>query len=59
DICTDAQCKDANGKFTDRLALDHPTGSLTIKNIRTTDSGIYKLQITRSGMGISITKTFN
>ncbi len=35
---------DADERFTDRLHLD-PTGSLTIKNSRTTDSGLYELQI--------------
>ncbi|XP_026054650.1 uncharacterized protein LOC113040560 [Carassius auratus] len=41
-ICTLDQCKE---RFRDRLKLDSQTGDLTITDIRTTDAGVYKLQI--------------
>ncbi|XP_026054523.1 uncharacterized protein LOC113040387 isoform X2 [Carassius auratus] len=51
EICKDVQCKE---RFRDRLKVDL-FGSLTITNIRTTDSGLYQLQITRSSNRFSIT----
>ncbi|XP_039538682.1 uncharacterized protein LOC120486609 isoform X2 [Pimephales promelas] len=41
-ICEVEQCY---RKFRDRLELDYDTASLRIHGIRTTDSGLYKLQI--------------
>ncbi|XP_056615517.1 uncharacterized protein LOC130430426 [Triplophysa dalaica] len=39
-------------RFRNRLQMDDQTGSLTITDVRTTDSGLYKLQISSSS-GIS------
>ncbi|XP_051760720.1 uncharacterized protein LOC127517971 isoform X7 [Ctenopharyngodon idella] len=33
-----------DGRFRDRLELHHQTGSLTIKNTRTSDTGVYQLK---------------
>ncbi|XP_016107371.1 uncharacterized protein [Sinocyclocheilus grahami] len=51
-ICTDVQCKYSDERFRDRLKLDHQTGSLTITNTRTSDYGVYHLEIIRDS-GIS------
>ncbi len=37
-----------DGRFRDRLKLNHQTGSLIITNTRTTDSGVYTVNIKRA-----------
>ncbi|XP_058617574.1 uncharacterized protein LOC131531040 isoform X2 [Onychostoma macrolepis] len=56
-ICTDVKCNKGTERFRDRLKLDNQTGSLTIMNIRNTNSGLYELKIIRSSSGSD--KIFN
>ncbi|XP_077081418.1 uncharacterized protein LOC143735219 [Siphateles boraxobius] len=48
--CTDVQCNEGTERFRDKLELDHQTGSLTIGNINTIDSGVYELNIISSSI---------
>ncbi|XP_059424842.1 uncharacterized protein LOC132159347 [Carassius carassius] len=44
-ICTDVQCNEDTERFRDRLNLENQTGSLTITDINTADTGLYQLKI--------------
>ncbi|ROL49276.1 hypothetical protein DPX16_4327 [Anabarilius grahami] len=53
----DIEMSDSNGIFRDRLQMDSQTGSVTIRNIRSEHTGLYKLTII-SDRGTSF-KRFN
>ncbi|ROL55110.1 hypothetical protein DPX16_0805 [Anabarilius grahami] len=54
-ICTDVQSNQSNEIFRDRLKVNQ-NWSLTMMNSRTTDSGLYKLQINSSRNSFSISR---
>ncbi|KAL0161686.1 hypothetical protein M9458_045411, partial [Cirrhinus mrigala] len=54
DMRTGDQCTHQFSEFRHRLKLDHQTGSLTITNARTTDAGLYHLEISISSRRITI-----
>ncbi|XP_050962564.1 uncharacterized protein LOC127163394 [Labeo rohita] len=47
----------ADGRFRSKLILDYRTGDLTITNVRTIHSGLYKLNITNNNSNSSTIKT--
>lgn len=47
-----------DGRFKDKLQLNHQTGSLTIINVRPNTSGHYEVNITMSGSSYTTHKTF-
>ncbi|XP_051977340.1 uncharacterized protein LOC127639394 isoform X2 [Xyrauchen texanus] len=57
--CTDVTCDEGAERFRDRLKIDHQTGDLTITNSRTTDSGLYQLEISSSISSSVSVKSFS
>ncbi|XP_051551659.1 uncharacterized protein LOC127439527 isoform X2 [Myxocyprinus asiaticus] len=57
--CTDVTCDEGAERFRDRLKIDHQTGDLTITNTRTTDSGLYQLEISSSISSSCSVKSFS
>uniref|UniRef100_A0A8C1PDS8 Immunoglobulin domain-containing protein n=1 Tax=Cyprinus carpio TaxID=7962 RepID=A0A8C1PDS8_CYPCA len=51
-ICTDVHCEDGSERFGDRVEVNQ-TEFLTVTNIRSTDSGVYHLQINSSSSSFS------
>nr|XP_055073056.1 uncharacterized protein LOC129453018 [Misgurnus anguillicaudatus] len=56
-IINDNISYDFNERYRDRLHVDHQTGSLTIRDLKTTDTGVYQLQI--SNIKETIYKRYN
>ncbi|XP_065099566.1 uncharacterized protein [Paramisgurnus dabryanus] len=56
-IINDSISYDFDERYRDRLHVDHQTGSLTIRDLKTTDTGVYQLQI--SNIKETIYKRYN